>query len=435
VAPSLAVALAAVVGCQSVDRLVADEAESTASHPSETAPLLVAAEPPLVSLEGGTALIEGPEFKPLTRDVLTAWLPASEERPYAVAATLDGGLGTFEPGMEVVKRAKLPALEGKKQYSYRPLGLEGVADEVVVAIVETDDAIVAISAGAGGYESDDEGQSWTRMTFTPRFGFIDGSRPLTIEGLQINEEGLFGFLVYPEGREIAYKRQNELFAKGIDVSAEALGPLFCSGQIIHQRMTCKKTPLGRNHVLLRAPGELAGLWLMVEHPWRHETSRYATRTWGELFMDTGYFDFVIVGAASSANRLAMVGLYEDASLGLWLIGAESSTRYALIDAPPAGQGALQLALPDNPWPKQAVLARREGVGAYDLASVGLDVRLFYYYGPLAVLFVAGLVVGIRRFVIDRRIKAEWKKAHEEQVRQWQKHQAAQQRASDPPTQA
>ena len=436
-------ALAALAACQPIERVTTDRAAPIATVTCEAGPVqLVTFDPagrPLVAcpdknLSLGTDDATWTALPGLP--AITAWLPPAEGRDAPLVATVDGKLAWLPPdGPRVIDLPAQPDQGEGTLYGWRPRGLEGVGDAVVVGLFEGyDNKLIAVSAGAGAWISRDGGDSWQVLPWLQRLRQLDGDRPLAIHDLLISDEDQIALLHYPNGVEAAYAPER-LHAIVTDPTLgrplntrHGGGPHVANGVLTRQHLKSRYLPVGRGHALLRGPGNNGTrLWIMVTHPERHEMTRYISRDWGETYIDVGYYNFTPLAIDDAVARVAIVGRTDRDETILWLSTEGHLNRYAFIDLP-EGQGASEgpplLSLPLEPYPERLLLARGATATFYDISDVGADVRLLWYYLPIGLLLLIGGALAVRRALTERQLKAERARQLAEHRAAWQAKQSA-----------
>ncbi|MEO1271211.1 MAG: hypothetical protein AAFX99_24230, partial [Myxococcota bacterium] len=430
--------LLGAVACQPFEHAVSDRAQPIAQHTCTDGPaLLVTFDPvglPLISCPEGNVSWDpnAQRWQPLPGlPSITAWLEPTGDREHPLIATRDGKLALLTPeGPQILTLPPQPKQGEPILYRWRPHGLGTVEHTTVVGLFEGDHGqLIAVSAGAGAWMSDDGGSHWEVMPWLQRIRQLDGKPPVELRDLVISDEDQIAVLHYPEGAEATYapERLNALLAdpdrrKPID-TRDGGGPRIANGILTRQRFKARFLPIGRGHRLIRAPGANGTrLWLMITHPTRHEMTRYMSRDWGESYIDIGYFNMRPLAMDGTVARTAIVGRTDNSDDALWIAGDGHLTRYALVELPGTdADGPLLMSLPNSDDPDAMVLARGTHVTAYSLAEVGADIRLLWLYLPLGILLGVGLVLAVRRMMLERRLRSD-------RQRQLAKHRVAWQEA-------
>jgi len=402
------VGLLAASGCSPLEDALNDRPLALASTRCDTGDvrLVAAVTPPLVACHDEVRVLVDGRFETWLHASVTAVLPASADRPWLVVATDDGRVGVLEAGKRELAFSPSPNLleiSPEPVYAWRPRGLEDVADNAVVRIFPVKERLVAITAGAGAMESLDGGRSWQYLTFTPRFMYVAGPAPVAVEDLLISESGQVAFLFYPHGKDAAYANLDAQLAARAEDTEHGGGPHVARGHLEDQRMEVHFVRPGLAHHLVQAPDPDELLWLFVQHPTRHEMTRFIGPSWGKAFLDSGYFDFVGLGATGTARRTAWIGERDDGVDVLWFKGASELNRYAIVDGYDETKPVL-IDLEDHPNPRWLVVAEGPAAGAWDLSPVAPDRRLLRIYLPLGLLTLVILALVIRRLVHERRLR-------------------------------
>ena len=408
--------LTALTGCHVLDEMSTDRAVEVARMTCEAGPARI--------LDPVGRWVGCDEGVSQWRD--GAWVRAFEGRASAgvaprgqrvdlIVAMEDGRFAVVSPGGEArfVRAPRVKAPKGGGFYSWRPAGLEGVEDHAVASLHEVDSGrILAVTASNGALISDDEGQSWKAQKWNPRFDFLHGSRPLSMKHLVATENSRLAFLLYPEGEEIATEQFKMMMTLSeAEDTADGGGPVVVTGFVENQRTEVRALPVGLTHHLVAGIGEGANLWVFVGHPERNESTRYQSNDWGKQYMDTGYYDFRILEAVGSTQRVAMLGNDDRGRDIVYIKGRGTPARFGLVTLPEGQTPRMQLAVDDRSKVPEAMAVARGSVAVfYDLEAVSSDRRLMWYAYPIAALSPLVFFLMLRRFLHERRLKKAWDEA-------------------------
>lgn len=395
-------------GCHKIDAAMTDQAQVVAQLTCPQGALASTPGPRLATCEGGpTYQLQDQSWQEILDEQVTAALPlGGGPAPEGwIIATAQGRLGQLRPGQPPAL-AQAPPLEppqGTALYRWLLPGAPQAPPERVQGLYPIHDKqVLAVTAGRGAWVSPDQGKTWQVFDWNTRLGYLPGSRPLELRDLTVTRNGKLAFLLYPEGYDIAREQATALLAQGKKDSTEG-GPRLVTGHFFDQKLQLRSIPLGEQEHMVPSAKEEGGLWLFIAHPQRHESTRFFSPDWAQTWLDNGYFDLTLEGALGSWSRTAFVGRRDDDSQVLWMFQAQRrGNRYGYLDLP--GQGPLRLSVDASEQPQVLVAARGDQARAYAVDTLSEDLRLLWYYGPIALLFLLMGPLALRRMLQNRQSK-------------------------------